>query len=189
MVKRGKGRARKLATVPMVKQMIQGAQETKLVELTNSTTASTTVASVHLTAVSQGTDQNERIGNLLTCTGLYIKGYATLADATNLVRLVLYIPKTPTASLTGLTVSSLVDLDEHTVLYDKLLMLGAAREQVPFSIRKSFHRGMRKGIRLEYDGTGTVPTRNAIKLALVSDSVAVSHPGIDYAGRIYYKDA
>lgn len=147
----------------------------------------------NLIDLSQGDTQNTRAGNQVFVTGFYGKFVVAGADTTNIVRMVVYIPRDPTDTLAADTigVTSLIDQDSYTVLYDKYITTSSAGENAKvFTVAKNFHRGSRKGLRVIWNGVGTTDiTKNFIKLYVVSDSGAVSDPCLSGHLRTYYKDA
>lgn len=146
--------------------------------------------SYELTDIDQGDTQYTRTGNSIFVTGFYFRGYLTCADTTNLVRVIMYIPKDPSSVLAPSPQSNL-DMDVCTIIYDKLFTLAYQQDthQRILIIKKKFNRGRKRGIHVQYeDGTGTNVTKNKIMLYFVSDSAAVSDPTIDGQARLYFKD-
>lgn len=96
---------------------------------------------VSLVDIDQGDDQFERSGNQVVVTGYYIRQLMTYADATNLFRVIIYIPKDTSTTLTGIALMTPVDLDRFTILYDKLVMLdNSDSRQMQLTITKKFRK-------------------------------------------------
>ena len=97
-----------------------------------------------LNDLSQGDTQNSRDGNQVHITGIYGKFVVTGADTTNIVRYILYIPKDPSDTLTGMSIDihHLIDQDRFTILYDRNITTtsGGVNQKV-FTVAKNFHRG------------------------------------------------
>lgn len=147
-----------------------------------------------LVALAVGDTQSSRTGNQLRLTGLYGQFICRQADTTNIVRMILYIPKNKTVTMSaagGIGVLSAVDLDKFTVLEDKLLhMNNVGGNQKYAKIAKKFNRGSRAGIKVQYDGTtATDVTENDLRLYVVSDSTVINDPAFLGNMRTYFKDA
>lgn len=141
---------------------------------------------VDILNISLGTQYYERIGQIINCTGFYGKFQMTGGDATNVIRAILYIPKDPSLTLTGLNTYAVIDPNVATILYDKVhtTTLNGPNTKI-FEIKKKFFG---KGLRVEWSATGSIH-KNRLRLAFVSDSGAVSHPELSYHWIAYYKDA
>lgn len=145
-----------------------------------------------LTDIDQGDSQADRTGNQVWVTGYFARLAFAVGDTTNLIRVVVYIPKDSDDSLSsGTDIHTNIDLDKFTVLYDKLVALNANGDAVKvIQFKKKFNRGRRRGVNARYfSGTGTDIAKNAIKLYVVSDSLAAPDPTISGGMRVYYKDA
>lgn len=146
-----------------------------------------------LSAVGQGDTQNLRDGNQLFLTGIWSRLWVTLADSTNILRVILYIPKANVDDTLGagtVTVRTAIDADKYTILSDRLIFLNTSRPQRSISVKRKFAKGKRKGMRITFDGPlSTDLAKNPLKLYIVSDSGAVTHPVLDGSIRTYFKDA
>lgn len=152
-----------------------------------------TPLSQNLTQISQGIAQNQRLGNQVRLTGLYLDGVIVAADTSNTVRVLVYSPKDPSNEITNLAFNQSPDMDQFDVYYDRFVAVGTNGGLIARRIRfkKSFKQGGRsKGRIHQFTGSGgtTYQTR-PIFLYMVSDSLAVSDP--DFSGHVttYYKDA
>lgn len=142
-----------------------------------------------LSSLVQGDDQNERIGNAVTFTGLYGDLFFTGADTTNSIRAILYVPHNPTDDL-DIAFNAAPDQDRFTILRDMLITTST---QGPAVVRRklkiSFKKGNRKGLTTRWhDNTSTGFSKNPIRLYMVSDSTAVTDPSVNGYVRTYYKD-
>lgn len=144
-----------------------------------------------LTDINQGLTQTNRIGNSVHLTSIYGDFFLTGADTTNSVRMILYIPKNVTTTLSTLAFNAAPDLDQVTILQDRLFTFQSNGTFCRrFKIKKKFDYGMRKGIHCTYtDGTGTNITKNRLRLLMVSDSSVAPHPVLHGFLRIFYIDA
>lgn len=179
-----------------IKRVIQKNIETKFVVWPYDTTVQDpgrTPLDNNLADISTGTTPNTRIGNQIHLTGLHAKFMCRQVDTTNLVRMVLYIPKDPTDTMRAAGVDYLeaIDLDRFTVLYDKLLnMNNAGKNQQLITLNRKFNTGAKRGIGVQYTGTtGTSIIKNKLSLYWVSDSGVVTDPILKGFARLYYKDA
>lgn len=191
-------RRRKGVTRAQVQKMINSNIETKF--HTNSWSSSgiqdvgRTPIDADLNNVAVGTGAANREGHQISLTGLYGKFVVTGADATNIVRVILYIPKDPTSSLSsvgGIGISTLIDQDRFTVMYDKYFTTTSnGPNQKVFTIARKWNKGSRKGIQTQfYGGASTDFAKNRLKLYVVGDSGAVSDPSLTGNIRCYFKDA
>lgn len=147
--------------------------------------------SIALNGVATGDSASTRTGNQITVTGIYGKFVLTGSDTTNIVRIILYIPKNPTEEISTISITALLDVDKFTVLSDKLYNLSTSGPIMrTIVMAKNFHRGSRKGITTQYHSTGASDfSKNPIYLYAVSDSAAINDPTIQGNIRCYYKDA
>lgn len=193
----GKGRVPR-AVRTFVQRKIQRNIETKFRLATysgsNIPDSASTPINTLLNAVGQGDTQNARNGNQIFATGFYGKFVLAAGDSTNIVRVVMYIPKdsqyTFYSSPPGIT--SLIDQDKFTVLYDRYISLDTYNPQKVLTIARKWNRGSRRGIQCQYSGTGSTesdPSKNPIYIYFVSDSSAVAHPTVTGNFRLYFKDA
>lgn len=150
-----------------------------------------TPITAQLTDLDTGDSQSTRTGNQVFVTGIYARWSVTCADTTNLVRIVVYMPKDTDDSMSGIDIHSNIDLDKHTVLFDRLVPLTLAGDAVKVvTFKKKFNKGNRRGVNVRYfSATGTDTSKNAIKLYVVSDSDVASDPLLSGSYRLYFKDA
>lgn len=157
----------------------------------SATSVSTSVLNTQISTIPQGDDEFRRTGNKVTMTGFYGKFQIVGADTTNVVRIVLYIPKDPDDTLSGLNTYQILDQDRFTILSDRLVTTSSSGvNNKVITIAKKFNRGRRRGVVTQFaSSTTTDVAKNALKIAWVSDSAAVSHPTIAYHYVMYFKDA
>ncbi len=177
-----------------VQRMIQGNLETKQHSqgwTTPVTVGTPGIGGFHqvLTGVAQGDTQNLRDGNQITVTGIHSRWVITNADSTNLVRVVFYMPKNVDDQVLD-SIVGIIDQDKYNVLYDKLIPVNSSHQQVLINFNRKFNKGSRKGIRCVFNGaSNTQYTDNVIKLYIISDSAASSHPTVQGSHITYFKDA
>lgn len=149
-----------------------------------------TPVSQELTYIANGTQQNERIGNQIRVTGIFADLIITGADTTNTIRMIIYIPHDPSNTLSSLMYNGAPDMDQFTILYDKIITTssnGPNNKRV--MIRRSYTRGYKKGIRIQYYGSAaTDVSKNRILIYVVSDSAAIPDPQLNGYLRMYYTD-
>lgn len=146
----------------------------------------------NLNSISQGDDTNQRTGREVRVTSFRFDGVLAYADTTNVVRIILYMPKDEDDTLVGTTVYSLLDHDSFTILSDKLYGVTSAGPGIKrFSIRKSWiNGGKARGMLCRYsDTTASVPQMGALKMLIVSDSGTAPHPDITGRYNLYFTDA
>lgn len=167
-------------------------KKTSIINFSSQNVPDWTVGSIDqsLTDINQGLTQSTRIGNSVRLTSLYGDFFLTGADTTNSVRMILYIPKNVTTNLSTLSFNAAPDLDQVTILQDRLFTFTAnGNNCIRFKIKKKFDFGRRSGIHITYtDGTGTNITKNKMRLLLVSDSTVAPHPVLNGYLRIFYTD-
>lgn len=176
---------------------IQKSIETKSVPKTFTVTNiqnSTSPVNSAMTIIGQGTGQHDRIGNQIHVTGWYgqLSFFASSTDGYNSIRVIIYSPKDPTTTLTGIPPEGEVDTDQINVLYDRLIGVSytGGPRVVTLTLRKKFNKGNKQGRVVQYHGTGSTDYAKApLFLYAVSDSGASVHPHMTGHLRLYYKDA
>lgn len=121
----------------------------------------TTPINLSINTVDRGTGQDERVGNAHTMTGYYGKLFLTNDRATagsNLMRMIIYMPKNSNANLSTLNPGfyAPLDKDQFTILQDKYITLGSsfnANDNQPtvkhFDIKRKLYN------RVEYSGSAS----------------------------------
>ncbi len=147
---------------------------------------------LHLSDISGGDGQGQRQGNQITVTSIRFKGFLDLGDAQNIVRIILYIPKSAGQVLaTTTTLSTPIDFDQFTVLKDvKIHANSNGNYYALFNLFKRFNKGQRKGMSQLYSSTlSTSYSKNPLWVYMVSDSTAAPGPSLRYERLLTYKDA
>lgn len=139
----------------------------------------------------QGLTQQTRVGNRMTVTSMKYDWFFTGADATNSIRVLIYVPKDPNNLMTGLGFNQPPDLDQFTILKDFFIPTGGTGGNCK---RKQgwirFNRGNRSGMNVEYTGATTASViRNNLSVYMVSDSLVASDPECNGYTRVFFKDA
>lgn len=146
---------------------------------------------IHLTAIAQGVQESQRIKNEVRITGVYGDLFVTGADSTNSIRLIMYIPKDPTVSLSNsptLAFNEAPDLDKFTILKDMLVTTSSGGPNLRRLKLKYKFKG--RGLRVGYSGTGAGDVQtHPVYFYFVSDSLASTDPSLNGYIRMYYKDA
>lgn len=171
-----------------IKAYMKKNVEKKRISYVHDTTISTTAADFALCdSIVGGTGSNNRVGHEIRATGWFSELYFIVADTTNMVRVVIYVPASPTVTLASLSLSvtSIIDPDKFRVLYDRLVPLSSVGANYIKKLRIKLNL---RNLPIRYDGSTGAPTRNQILMTYVSDSGAVSHPSIKGRTLLYYND-
>lgn len=169
------------------------APELKYIKTTGSVTSPSTSGGVQeLSVCSQGSTNNDRIGDSISPTSVAIRLKASLnatASETQ-IRILLYRWKLGTS--TGVTdvleSSSPVSFKsedkrfQSEILYDRVFQLDAVRSQEMFV---SFKRQLKH--RISYAESATAANTNGIYIAILSDE-STNTPGLSYRARLFYRD-
>lgn len=176
----------------MIKKMIAGSQETKTIGTSINPSLSNVGTNYDISSLNGGTGQNARIGNAYKMTSFRLKGAVFGSDTTNLVRIIIYIPKDPDHLMdTGLQTLTPVDLDRFTILSDRLIPTASQGPNCKLYNKVIlFNRGKRTGMNVQFhDATAGSIVKNRLMVYMVSDSGAASHPSFKGWWRFYFKDA
>jgi len=184
----------------MVKKMIASNIETKKKSESYSDYKSDVSGVNHvLTDIDQGITDSLRIGNEIRLLRFKMKGVlqAPSNGDSAIVRVILFIPKVIDSLIsTDVDVFDPIDTDKFTVLTDRLFCLdGAAGPGCRMlNINKSFHKGIRKGLQVVWNGdTGMEITKNRLAWYFVSNipvgSAEEARPRFSGWHRIWFKDA
>jgi len=185
-------RRRKSSLKKMIKNMIAGSQETKTVAQTIDTTISNVGVNTDISSIAGGSGQQQRIGNSYKMTSFRLKGGVYGADNTNLVRIVIYVPKDATHLIsTSTQAHTALDLDRFTILSDRLMPFALDGPNCKLYNKVClFNKGRRTGMHVQFtDDALTSVVKNRLMIYMVSDSAAVSHPSFKGWWRFYFKDA
>lgn len=177
--------------------VVKASSETKWKEWTYgaqaiSTSAVGNVVDQALNTISGGSGKSARDGNQIFMSGLHGKFVIAGADTTNIIRVILYIPKDHDDTLTAdvLEVKDIVNMDKYTVLTDFYITTSQnGNDAKTFSIRRKFNKGKKRGIVTQWQSsTSTDFSKNPLRLYIVSDSGIVSHPALTGYIKLFYKD-
>lgn len=185
-------RRRKNNLKKMIKNMITGSQETKTLGEEVNPSISNVGVNYDISSIAGGTAQNQRIGNAYKMTSFRLKGGVFGSDSTNLVRIVLYIPKDPTHTIdTSLQVLTPIDLDRFTVLSDRLIPTASQGPNCKlYNKVVLFNKGRRTGLNVRFHSAlASSIVKNRLMVYMVSDSGAANHPSFKGWWRFYFKDA
>jgi hypothetical protein len=176
----------------IIKGMIAGSQETKTIGTSINPSISNVGVNYDISSLVQGSGQNARLGNAYKMTSFRLKGAVFGSDTTNLVRIVIYLPKDPSHLIdTGLQALTPIDLDRFTVLSDRLIPTASNGPNCKLYNKVClFNKGRRSGLNVQFhDATAGGITKNRLMVYMVSDSGAASHPSFKGWWRFYFKDA
>lgn len=152
--------------------------------------ASTTGSITHLTPIPT----TARAGEQIKCFSMFMRYTVTLADATNIVRVVLFSDKESNGSVPSVAnilaptvgVLSPMNADNRQrfkVHHDSTYALGSGHEVVATKVYKRYGRVMSTTL------GATTPRANHLYLLVIDDSNAASHPTVEYFSRLSYSDA
>lgn len=176
----------------MIKKMISGSQETKTNAAQFTPTISDVGVNYDMSSIGGGTDQNQRVGNSYILTSYRLKGGVFGSDSSNLVRIIIYVPKDATHLIpTSTQPFDPVDLDRFTILSDRLITTASQGPNCKLYNKVClFNRGRRRGMRVQFtDSLASSVVKNRLLVYMVSDSSAASHPVFKGWWRTYFKDA
>lgn len=159
------------------------------------------------TMPSAGTGVSGRTGDEIQVTRLEFKYSLVVADATNLVRILLFKWNNDDGSYTPGVASILSSGDPTTayaalsrynwdnqkagdfeILYDRCHQLTTNGEQAQVHQVQLWGKGLGSSSKLQLN-SGATTGKGRYGLLYISDSAAVSHPSLIYTCRISYKDA
>lgn len=153
---------------------------------------------VELTSISQGTGDNERVGNRISLEKCYIQKVLRVEDNASIphatIRVLLVQSRGGSLTTSDMpNLMSPVDLDKMYVLKDQLINLSSTGFN---SNSNSFFGSDMKRIKinlknfpkrnLQYDDTNTTPANNPLYLYMLCDNLNGQQGGFE---SIYYKDA
>lgn len=171
-----------------VKEIVHQNAERKRHSFTWSVIPISTTPQEHLfwQNVITGTGPSQRIGHEVRQSYMSFEGYIQAADATNVVRVVVYRRKNANSILTGFTINSAIDDDSFTILKDDLVLMVQGSNSELQKRRYGFNLRNKK---CRYDQTtGVTNTNDEIAVALVSDSAVAGHPVMHGHWLIHYYD-
>lgn len=203
---------RALRTVShMIEKKIEEAPEKKYYDTYfNGNVISTTQTDQSLTDVSGGTGSNQRIGHDIDLISIQFKLAFTVADSTNIIRMVLYQWLDDPIDLTNVPFPEYTQLFEYGVttgitvtsqLFSPLIITGRAGSfkilldryivldttSSPVEVVEGFiNKKFRKKVHFD---TGATYGPNHVNIMLISDSAAITHPTVDGYMRVRYTDS
>lgn len=193
-------------TKPQVKRMISSKTEIKYLDTINATTISYAGSCICLSEVPQGTvNQTDvvRVGDKIKPKSLEMKLVTTVADNTNIFRVIVFVWKmndttdvpSPGEILAVVSSANAVnspyyhDLkNQFTILYDQTRVMGttATTPNQTLVWKKNFYKKL--PTKINYLGGALTGTNNIYAL-FISDSSASAHPAINYGFRLNYTDS
>lgn len=172
----------------MIDNYVHRSSEAKRCHTTLSATSISTVGTTtDLMNIPRGSESDQRNGDEVTVTGMYMRGVLTVADDTNVVRLLVYDPVDPDETVTP-TITGDIDITRFKILYERTFALAnGGPGAIPFTIKKSFRKLRGGGLQVSYDNASNVPYKHRFRIYAVSDSGAVTHPTITLNSVVYYR--
>lgn len=169
------------------------------------TGVSSTPTAYHLTAITQGDNDEERIGLQVMLSGLKLNLTArpsTSATSATYLRVMVVVKKTPGTSITNselfedtttgrmhYSIQEWVHRYAHKVLYDKVVdCSGGGPGDGTAGITRQLWVPIPKACqKLRFDNSGN-PEKNSLHLLIVSNQ-ATNTPSVEFNRRLYFKDA
>jgi hypothetical protein len=182
--KAGKSRG---VTISDVKRLIVKESEVKRIDSTSTAGVSSFGTITTLSAIAQGTADNQRIGNRVRARSLILSGIWQGADTTNFVRVMIVRGNNRNLLLADMpSLYGIPDNSLMTVLYDHKMNLANIGDfniyQKPVDFRHKLNN-----MQCHWD-QADLPLQGHIYLYLLSDSTAVNHPSFSYELAMYYTD-
>jgi len=181
-----------------VKKMIMSMIDTKNFDYEQNTTVPLSGSGlIHLSGISQGTAFNQRVGAQVDAIGLQISYLMTLADTTNVMRLVVFrvtgtqVPTAPEViAFASGGLGHIGNISFHNqkrlfrVLHDSgPICLNSDTPQYACNVQ------IRKAMPMEFVSALTTDEKGGIYAIAYSDSLAAAHPILQLNTTVYYKDA
>jgi len=153
-------------------------------------------------AVDQGDGKSERIGNYIKMQRYIARWQVTVADATNMMRIIMLQWKPNTASdalaLTDVMESAFMGSataplstfnqtnygNYFRILYDELVCVSTDNPVVVGKIDLDLSRCAQ----VKFGNDASASAAGHLYLLRISDSTAISHPDFTYVGRLLYRD-
>jgi len=191
----------KPVTKKQVEQMIRGEQELKFIDTVNATTISYAGSVIALSDVGQGTSNITRIGNDITPRKLEWRITFACADAYNVLRFIVFRwnqrfsvdPPDPSDILQVVSSSNAVNapytFDERAafkIIHDETVTMVLSTSRNTIEVKGDIRLKQKN---VDNFGTSTTDVMNGYYCLFISDSSAVSHPGINYYFRLVYADS
>lgn len=168
----------------------------KITDFTN--TASTSGSLTSFSDISVGTADGQRIKHAVTIKSLHLNMFATNADPTNVMRVIVFqyfespslpalsdILQSTTASLSWHSPYNFDNAKSYRILYDSTKLINSvAKPQVHWN---KFIKLSKARKNIEYSGT-TTDGMNKIYMYVLSDSAAISHPPYYGTATLTYTD-
>lgn len=143
-----------------------------------------TSASTHdfaINRVTEGTGANERVGRKIRSYAYEYEIFTTTSSTATLMRVVLYVPKVTTASLSTLGLADAIENDSYWVLHDKIYSTtGAGSTGLPSLCAQA---RVRQALTAEFTAAGGVAGGN-VRMAVVFDVTTA----IDGFTKTWFKD-
>lgn len=185
---KGQGKVTQAQVSRAVNKIIQDKVQKKRITLSFANIAVSTAGNENGMGVliTAGAKRTQRIGNHIKLKSAYMKAYFTIADGTNVCRVVIYRARKGGTTLLGdsLSVTGSIDPDKYFIYSDRLIPLSANGDQV-----KQYRQGLKlNNLSSQYDSDTGVPEDNDIRVYIVSDSDIASHPVINGNMHLWFSE-
>jgi len=175
----------------IAREAVQKVQEKKVCPISvGPQSIGTTGATYDLAITTQGDKSDQRTGNEINATGLYITGQVEKGDTYNQFRFILYDPIDSDESLTNITTLQKIDQTQFRVLKDFVFTLDTSTPVRNFTIKKSWKKSKYNALPIKYkSNSDTTSFNHRLKLYVVSDSTVTPDVKITLASYLYYTDS
>ncbi len=180
----------------LIKQEILGVQEKKSFDTGVGSTFDNTGSITKLTTIPQGDTDSTRDGDHIKLTKLWMNVAVTYADASNVVRVIVFrwnqddssVAPTVNDITQSLSAYSPIHRDNERahkfdIIFDK--MFGVANVG-PGIATVEWRRPLKSQI--AFQATANTGTGH-LYVYIISDSSAATHPGVNLISRVYYTDS
>lgn len=149
-----------------------------------------------LSTISRTVSSNSLVGSYIQPAWSTFSFTITLADTTNIVRMILLSYRVTSPNVSTILESSYLTTtqgvlapyekdfkDYYTIIFDRRYTLSANRPVITGTIR---YKSKKK---IHFLESAATPARDSLFFLFISDSGAVSHPTISYINRLYFYDS
>lgn len=190
-------KAKKIATVPQVKRLINAQAEHKFLDTLVNQSVDSAGVIWQLSAVPQGDTASSRDGAFLMPKSLQWKGGITVGDTTNFMRVIVFrdmdgngtapIPTNVLETVSYHGLKNNTNKKRFTFLWDRLYSLSTLGQDGSIRpIQGSLRLAQKK---IGFAATSTAPRTNHLYVLFVSDSGAITHPSALMTFRLNFTDS
>lgn len=183
----------------IVQSMLRGVQELKIHIVQSSASVDYNGTIVHLSAVPQGDADIARDGDRIYAALLSFRWYATVADTSNLLRVILFqwIPDNASISPTVANVLQTVGTTNSPISYKSIDFVKDIKIMYDWTVKVDTYHLVKlpKPVMIkrfhdkQIQFTGALTCTNGLYALFISDSAAVTHPTVNYYSTLRFTDS